>query len=372
MAYEFPIFPKHNLHSHAPSDYLLSAAPTTVEFEVLSSCNLNCSYCYAKPFSGGIASLPDLASWFAKTKQEINPPDVIIVGGEPFLRKDITDVMAIAARTFGHFGISTNGTLFGSLTDDQFETLRYVEGISGNRTIQVSIDSIDPEVNARTRSDAQGILRGLERLERNGVSFMVGIVLTKANVATVRQTLLYLLEHYRHLSAIHLQDLKPTVSLGKDYLALRLEASEYFSIGEIAAAVQDQLGRHDVSIYQFGESRPKAISGRSPSAHTCMVGDDCGFTYHSRCYHDDEDSGFCVAGRTRAGVFVNGDVTPCLLLRHTRIGNLRYDSWAEIWERSLDRYSRLADSGLNPGDQCFVLNATLEQRNLTTEIALSA
>lgn len=48
--------------------------------------------------------------------------------------------------------------------------------------------------------------------------------------------------------------------------------------------------------------------------------------------------GTCSAGLLRAGVKVNGDVTPCLLLRNVSVGNLYKETWGDIWNKSKERY----------------------------------
>ncbi len=351
------IFDSHKW-SHDPRKLSL---PSIVEFEVISSCNLNCGYCYAKPFNGMITPLEDLSLLFKKTKKEVNPPDVIIVGGEPFLRNDIIDLMNIAGETFVHFGISTNGTMFYKLSKDQITELRKIQERCGDKTIQVSLDSINPYVNDLLRGGTDAVVKGLDTLEENNIKFMVGIVLTNNNIHTVPDTLKFLLKKYRNLCAIHLQDIKPSETIGLEYFKLRLNSDEFFSINKIAEDLKENFDRNDVNIYIFTESRNTGrdyahlLKEKQPG-DKCLV-DDCGFTYHSLCYHHNEE-GFpqCVAGLVRAGVFATGDVTPCLFLRNISIGNLYKESWNEIWDRSLRRYFNLPSLGMEKGDQCFFHN----------------
>lgn len=103
---------------------ILPEYPFRVEFEVISVCNLNCSYCYAKPFSHEIPSLNKLEYLFRKTKDEAHPFQVIILGGEPFLRKDIIDLLQLAGEIFRRIGVSTNGTLLSKLNETDAKALK--------------------------------------------------------------------------------------------------------------------------------------------------------------------------------------------------------------------------------------------------------
>jgi MoaA/NifB/PqqE/SkfB family radical SAM enzyme len=46
------------------------------------------------------------------------------LGGEPFLRSDILELLHIAKNTFKWVGVSTNGTLIPRLTDKQMQELK--------------------------------------------------------------------------------------------------------------------------------------------------------------------------------------------------------------------------------------------------------
>lgn len=88
-----------------------------VYYSVTGKCNLNCDFCSMK--SGTHVSttedlsLEEICTVMIPKIREINPKVVIITGGEPFIRKDILDIIKAFSNTFGKERIllQTNGLL---------------------------------------------------------------------------------------------------------------------------------------------------------------------------------------------------------------------------------------------------------------------
>lgn len=92
----------------------IPSKPFRIEHEVINACNKDCGFCYSAPqFDGVLTSFKDLQYIFRKTQEQVQPFDVIFLGGEPFLRKDMIDIMQDAKSVFkGFVSVSTNGTQF--------------------------------------------------------------------------------------------------------------------------------------------------------------------------------------------------------------------------------------------------------------------
>lgn len=303
--------------------------PFRVEFEVSSSCTLNCSYCYAQPFSGQSPSFEDLVYMFTKTKREADPFEVVLLGGEPFVRKDIVDVVETANVIFDRLiGVSTNGTQIGKLPKEELSRLRQLT--DDKRTLlQVSLDSMNPAVNDRVRGRTLETLKGIDALEKHGISFQVGIVLTRINAADALDTVRYLVSNYDCMTRVNLECLLPTLKLGSRYHELALPKEEMFQIHLSTKRIIDSL-RRDIDVKGVVDDvRPESEGNALFDSYDCRA---------------------CSAGLLRAGVFVNGDVGPCLLMRDSVVGNLHEESWKDIWDRSKSRYFGL--QGVD--SQCFV------------------
>jgi MoaA/NifB/PqqE/SkfB family radical SAM enzyme len=308
--------------------------PFLVEVEVTSACDLDCVYCFAKPFTNYTPSFEDLAYLLSKTKYEANPFELVLLGGEPFLRKDILDVMALTKNLFGHYGISTNGTMFRKFSREEFFRLK---SLIDERTIQVSFDDVMPAINDRLRGGTKRTLEGLDLLEMHDVPFTVAMVVSKNNLGTLITSVAHLLRTYKCLRVINLMRLMPSESLGPRFYRLAATRDEYDAVGRKACGLPAILGRFDV-IVQTERSN-----------------------YEGKVMLDDvaaKPPG-CLAGITRAEVFANGDVSPCLMLRRSRLGNLHKESWREIWQRSLSTYSSLKPSP-DGRTLCEVANASGE------------
>jgi radical SAM protein with 4Fe4S-binding SPASM domain len=105
------------------------------------ACNFRCGICYAKartPASDEL-STADVRRLFARAA-ELGVRDVIVSGGEPFLRPDLPDVLADLGRLGITARIASNGSLF---TPDLLDWLRCMTKVL---SFQISVDALDPAV----------------------------------------------------------------------------------------------------------------------------------------------------------------------------------------------------------------------------------
>jgi hypothetical protein len=85
----------------------------TAVLEVTSRCNLRCPVCFADSGTnpGPEPSLAEIAAWYRRVLQ-VNGPDIIIQlsGGEPTLRDDLPDIIALGRSLgFSFIQVNTNG-----------------------------------------------------------------------------------------------------------------------------------------------------------------------------------------------------------------------------------------------------------------------
>lgn len=312
---------------------LTPAYPFRVEFEITSACNLNCIYCYAKPFTNKIPPIEDIKYLFGKTAEEANPFEVVLVGGEPFIRKDIIDVLRYAKDSFekSSIGVSTNGTLIPKLTESQLAEL---SSISSNLPmIQVSLDSADPAINDLTRNFGKLTLEGMKVLDKHDIPFSVGIIPTALNKESIPITVRKLLGEYKSIRLVNIETLQPTYTMtSKTFFDLGIKPDELKILrGRINEEVE-LSGRKEVKV---SVENPVENSGNCSNPLINMYGLNT-----------------CTAGLFRAGVFTDGTVTPCLIIRNVGLGNLFKESWSIIWERSKARYFGISE---NAG-QCTIIN----------------
>jgi MoaA/NifB/PqqE/SkfB family radical SAM enzyme len=214
-----------------------------VEIEVINRCNIKpaCDYCYAGPFDGKTIELEDLKFVISKTERQVSPFEVIFLGGEPFLRSDMVDILEFAKITFSThlLSMSTNGTMLKTLSEDKLARLRALS--EGNPLIQVSIDSTrNPTVQKSLRS-----LEGIMVLEKHDIPFNIGIVITRRNLHNYLETLDDLLK-FPHLMGINAESLQKTSEPYYNQNRLTLE-EEYLVVPSIEKLAAER-SRTDVYI----------------------------------------------------------------------------------------------------------------------------
>lgn len=155
---------------------------SNVFLNITKVCNLKCPFCFAN-------SGPDVhekrdqrlsvAQWtrVMQEVQAINPEcRLYISGGEPFAHPQAVELIALASAHARVVTVITNGTL---LDDAKIKRLAKLK----NLTVQISIDSIDPQENTQSRGaeHLDKALRALDGLLEAGVKACVSATLTQIN-----------------------------------------------------------------------------------------------------------------------------------------------------------------------------------------------
>lgn len=112
--------------------------PLYVQFYVTARCNLTCKQCniiYANADVGEV-SLPQVEA-MADNLAAVGTGIVLLTGGEPFVRRDLPDIIRAFTRRGLHVRTQTNGLA----TIDQLKQA----AAAGARDISISLDSLVPE-----------------------------------------------------------------------------------------------------------------------------------------------------------------------------------------------------------------------------------
>lgn len=196
--------------------------PLIIQFEITSSCNLNCIYCYAKPFTNKIMRFEDFKYLADKTYNEAKPFEFGILGGEPFLHPQILDIIEYSLGKFPSVGISTNGTLIWKLSKDDLIRLKYA--VESGLDLQISLDSHISSIHDAVRGSFNLTLKSLYVLEKYNIPFTIGIVVTSVNAPTLIETVEWLITNFKNIEKIHFENVMPSVIMDRDlYYKLRLK-----------------------------------------------------------------------------------------------------------------------------------------------------
>ena len=149
-----------------------------VLWEITNTCNYHCSYCIfsseAKKYEDELTT--DEVKRAIKDLKENNFKYIKFTGGEPFVRKDMTEILKYASELGFDMDISTNASL---ITDDIAKKLKNIKF----PMVHVSLDGHDKETHeyVRGKNTFERTLRGIKHLTGNDVYTRIGTVIYKKN-----------------------------------------------------------------------------------------------------------------------------------------------------------------------------------------------
>ncbi|MBF0134693.1 MAG: radical SAM protein [Magnetococcales bacterium] len=118
----------------------------TMELALLTECNSKCDMCYAAKVKQPEKTYLTVAEYADLWQQarKLGTFSVLLSGGEPTLRRDILDIMAVLDPKNTIIGMTTNAS---RLTPDFLQALQQ----AGLNTLHLSLDGLDPATNDRIR-----------------------------------------------------------------------------------------------------------------------------------------------------------------------------------------------------------------------------
>ena len=149
-----------------------------VLWEITNTCNYHCSYCMfsseAKKYEGELTT--DEIKRTIKDLKENNFKYIKFTGGEPFTRKDMTEILKYARQLDFDMDVSTNASL---ITDEIAKELKNMKF----PMVHVSLDGHDKETHeyVRGKNTFERTLNGIKCLTENNVYTRIGTVIYKKN-----------------------------------------------------------------------------------------------------------------------------------------------------------------------------------------------
>ena len=284
--------------------------PHVVAWNLTKRCNLECAHCYiaAGPHETAAGEL-DTAACLDIVDQllAVNPaPMLILSGGEPLLRHDLTDIAHYASANGATVVVGTNGTL---LTDDRIAALQ----AAGVRGVAVSVDSLRPSYHdnfRRGRGALADVQAALARLSAARLDFIIQTTVTKGNRG----------------------ELERLVAWSADQGAVAFNC--YFLVPAGRGASLTDLSPVDSEAVLADLARwQRAYRGRM------LVRAKCAPHFMRHVHQVDPDSPVlnyatrCPCGTQYCRITPDGKLTPCPYLPEVA-GDLRTQSFAQIWRSS--------------------------------------
>ncbi|WP_395345614.1 GTP 3',8-cyclase MoaA [Ningiella sp. W23] len=149
-----------------------------LRMSITDVCNFSCDYClpngYQRDTKKSFLTVPELNT-LAKAFAGLGTSKIRITGGEPSLRKDLTEIIALCASTDGikHVAMTTNAYRLEKDVQRWFD--------AGLNSLNISIDSFDPHMfMSITGHDKLGsILRGIDKALSLGLKVKINAVLLR-------------------------------------------------------------------------------------------------------------------------------------------------------------------------------------------------
>ena len=149
--------------------------PVSVNLQVTKFCNLKCPYCFAD--LGSLAEIKELSTKeIFETINELRKygcRHIILMGGEPLMRKDIGEIIRYIKGKRMRCEIVTNG----------FFVDRYIQALKLCDSVCISLDG-PKEPNDRLRGDGchDRVLNAMEILSDNKIKARIHAILTRYNL----------------------------------------------------------------------------------------------------------------------------------------------------------------------------------------------
>lgn len=154
--------------------------PLYIGLKITENCNQKCIHCWAGK-SNFIPTFRQITK-FMDNISLLNPMLFGISGGEPFLHKDIFNIIEYATSKFFSIEILTNGTL---LTQDYIKKLK--KYMRNSDWIHFSLDGINNIYNKqRGANDYNKVLVNLKNLLKSKLNIRVHMTVTPINVNDIQ------------------------------------------------------------------------------------------------------------------------------------------------------------------------------------------
>ncbi len=303
------------------SEIKIMRTPRTVDVEITSRCNLRCKYCYY--FDNPAVEYHDLSTeeWlqFFDELGGCAVMDVIIQGGEPFIRKDLPALLDGIVKNRMRFAILSNGTLI----DD--EIAAFIVGTGRCNYVQVSIDGSRPETHDSCRGEGSfaRAIKGIRILQRHSVPATARVTIHRHNVNDLENIAHLLLDDLglsafgtnsaNYLGSCRLSPDDVLLTTRERHLAMEtLERLVKLYSGRISAAAGPLA---EARMWSRMEAARKKGSPEFPNGGRLTA---------------------CRCSGSKIAVRADGVIIPCSMLPHLEVGHINSDSLEEVWQRNPD------------------------------------
>jgi radical SAM protein with 4Fe4S-binding SPASM domain len=244
--------------------------------DLLIPCNLRCQHCYLDFSKTDILPFSEVCSYLDQLEKH-GCPEVVLTGGEIFLRRDLLDIIAYTQERGFLFELFTNANFIDEKMADRLSKY-FIE------CVQISVYGTTAEIHEKVTRKPGTFNKSI-----NAAKFLIerGIPVRLVNVV----------QQVNYEDAFRFRDFAK--SLGADYdidgtlMPNRNGSNEPLTLG--------------ISVWQMAELHKAGIT--KPPNPTVA----------------------CTAARGKGRITAHGDIYPCNVINNASLGNLKQNSFDEIW-----------------------------------------
>lgn len=277
-------------------EYVLTSAPSSINWNYTYSCNLNCLHCYSRTRTDVKDMTLNDKIKVAKNLIESNVFLVNLGGGEPILIPDCYDIIDLLTRNNIYVSLSTNGSAISK------PIIKKLKEVNLN-AICISLDNIDPKKHNDIRGSENSFseaIKAIKLISEENIDVMISTVITSENIDVLDEIV------------------KFVVNLGCKGISLRKMKMQ----GNALKNKNLELNENQVEFLY------KLIPVLKEKYSDFIID----FGYGSKII-EGIDNG-CTCGKTSIGIMPNGNLIPCVYNEKSVIGNAITDSLEDLWINS--------------------------------------
>ena len=305
-------------------------APVGVVCELTYVCEANCPHCFTKIPSPDPNELT--TSEWKNVMNELHDLSVFAVsfsGGDPLLRNDVEELVRYVASKGLDVQLVTNGLMF---TEDKIDTL----ALAGLRSARIDLDAANPKTHDS--------FRGIEGLHQH-VTKMISCLLEKNISVEIATT----------LSGYNIDEIPDTIELAWKLGVRRITLDRLYSVGpkrsEFWLNMEDYMGLLP-RVYET-DKKLGNMAIKYPDMPAAYYKKGLGLSAYEKLKREGK-IGACQAGVLGCVISPVGNVKPCTTSMGITLGNVRRDSFGDVWNNSdvFDHLRRLSKGDQIPCRDC--------------------
>jgi radical SAM protein with 4Fe4S-binding SPASM domain len=297
-----------------------------VVYNCLKRCNLKCVHCYAQATSDEAPDImnTDEAKAMIDSCADFGCPVMLFSGGEPLLREDVFDLMRHAKARNMRTTLSTNGTL---ITPEAAEDLKSCNmGYVG-----ISLDGMEDTHDRFRRHKGcwKQALEGIENCKRAGLRTGLRITLTKHNFREVPDILDMIVE--REIQRVCFYHLV--------YTGRGSEMIEEDLTHEQTRETMDVIIEKTLDIHAAGHDKEVlTVDNHADGPYMWLWAKKRRPDLADRVFKMIDANRARSTGQGISCISWNGDVSPDQFWRDKVLGNVRKNTFEEIWMNNDNKF----------------------------------